>query len=60
MGAIAFFTSGAVLFNPLSTTDGVLASYDQWDTLDPCYGHSNKDKQYHYHAVGLPFICFLL
>jgi hypothetical protein len=35
MGAIAFFTSGAVLFNPLSTTDGVLASYDQWDTLDP-------------------------
>lgn len=51
MGPIAFFTSGAVLYNPLSSSDGSLASYYEWDTLDPCYGHSSVDKQYHYHAV---------
>ena len=51
MGAIAFMTTGTVLYNPLSSTDGSLASYYEWDTLDPCYGHSSVDKQYHYHAV---------
>lgn len=55
MGQIAFFTSGTVLFNPLSDTDGTLATYDQWPTLDSCFGHSDKDKQYHYHAVSLYF-----
>jgi hypothetical protein len=52
MGAIAFFTSGAVLYNPLSASNGSLASYYEWSTLDPCYGHSSVDKQYHYHAVS--------
>ena len=56
MGATAFFTSGAVLYNPLTTTDGALASYDQWLTLDPCYGHSTKERQYHYHAVSIAFV----
>jgi hypothetical protein len=51
MGSIAFMTSGATLYNPLSGTDGSLASYYEWSTLDPCYGHSSQDKQYHYHAV---------
>ena len=55
MGAIAFMTTGTVLYNPLSGTDGSLASYYEWSTLDPCYGHSSADKQYHYHAVRLIF-----
>ena len=29
------------------------ASYYEWSTLDPCYGHSDVDSQYHYHAVRL-------
>jgi len=52
MGSIAFFTSGAVIYNPLSDANGSLASYCEWSTLDPCYGHSSVDKQYHYHAVS--------
>lgn len=52
MGSIAFLTSGAVLYNPLSSSNGSLASYYEWDSLDPCYGHSDSDKQYHYHAVS--------
>ncbi len=31
---------------------GSLASNYEWDTLDPCYGHSDASKQYHYHAVS--------
>jgi hypothetical protein len=58
MGAIAFFTSGAVLYNPLSASNGSLASYYEWSTLDPCYGHSSVDKQYHYHAVSFLFKSF--
>ena len=60
MGAIAFITTGTVLYNPLSSSDGSLASYYEWDTLDPCYGHSSVDKQYHYHAVRIflnLFVC---
>ena len=59
MGAIAFMTTGTVLYNPLSGSDGSLASYYEWSTLDPCYGHSSADKQYHYHAVSLKFSCIL-
>jgi hypothetical protein len=33
-----------------------LASYFEWDTLDPCYGHSSSEKQYHYHAVSLLWV----
>jgi len=51
MGAIGFITTGTTIYNPLSGPDGSLASYYEWNTLDPCYGHSSPDKQYHYHAV---------
>jgi len=53
MGATGYFTSGAVLYNPLSSPQGDLASNKEWVSLDPCYGHSSPDKQYHYHAVIL-------
>ena len=53
MSSIAFFTSGTTLYNPLSSSTGNLASYYEWSTLDPCYGHSDADKQYHYHAVSV-------
>ena len=56
MGSIGFMTSGATLYNPLSGPDGSLASYYEWSTLDPCYGHSSVDKQYHYHAVNIQII----
>jgi len=52
LGAIAYINTGTVLYNPLSSTDGSLASYYEWTTLDPCYGHSSPDSQYHYHAVS--------
>ena len=57
MGAIGFLTSGAPFYNPLSGTDGSLASYYEWSTLDPCYGHSDVNKQYHYHAVSIIGSC---
>ena len=51
MGVMAITTSGAPIYNPLSSSDGSLASYYEWTTLDPCYGHSDASYQYHYHAV---------
>ena len=53
MGAWAFISTGTTLYNPLSGSDGSLASYYEWSTLDPCYGHSDVNKQYHYHAVSI-------
>ena len=55
MGATAFFTSGAVMYNPLSSPQGNLALDKEWVSLDPCYGHSSPDYQYHYHAVSQQF-----
>ena len=52
MGAWAFMKTGTTMYNPLSGSDGSLASYYEWSTLDPCYGHSDQSKQYHYHAVS--------
>merc|ERR1712122_45445 len=51
MGATGYVTSGAVVFDARSSPDGDLATYYEWDTLDPYHGHSDEDKQYHYHAV---------
>jgi len=51
MGVMAITTSGAPIYNPLSSSNGSLASYYEWTTLDPCYGHTDADYQYHYHAV---------
>jgi len=52
MGATAFFYTGAVMYNPLSSPQGALASNNEWVSLDPCYGHSSPDMQYHYHAIS--------
>jgi hypothetical protein len=60
MGATAYFTSGAVMYNPLSSPQGNLASDKEWVSLDPCYGHSSPDSQYHYHAVRYPSILILV
>ena len=53
MGATAYITSGTVMYNPLSSPQGNLASDKEWVSLDPCYGHSSPDSQYHYHAVNI-------
>ncbi len=67
MGATAFFNSGAVMYNPLSSPQGNLALDKEWISLDPCHGHSSPDMQYHYHAVSIfcyvrmyPLKCFVL
>ena len=52
MGVMAITTSGAPIYNPLSAMNGSLASYFEWTTLDPCYGHTDADYQYHYHAIA--------
>jgi len=51
MGTVGFVESGGVIFNHLSAPDGSLAMYYEEETLDSCYGHSTKSKQYHYHAI---------
>merc|ERR1712141_466067 len=38
-------------FDARSSPTGELAAYYEWDSLDPYYGHSDADMQYHYHAV---------
>ena len=59
MGATGYVTSGAVTYDARSSPDGDLAAYYEWDTLDPYYGHSDADNQYHYHAV-CPYCLFLI
>ncbi len=59
MSVMAMTTSGTPMYNPLSSSNGSLASYYEWSTLDPCYGHSDADKQYHYHAVLLSLLYYL-
>jgi len=51
MGTTGYVMSGGTVFDPRSSTDGSLASYYEWDSLDPSYGHSDNSFQYHYHAV---------
>ena len=59
MGSDGFVMSGAVTFDHRSTSGK--NAYTAWsqekDTLDPSNGHSDKDMQYHYHAVS--YINFL-
>merc|ERR1719464_855626 len=50
MGTVGYAESGGVIFNHLSAPDGSLALYNEGDTLDECYGHSNEEMQYHYHG----------
>ena len=52
LGTVGYVESGGVIFNHLSNVDGSLAIYNEIDTLDTCYGHSNPESQYHYHGVS--------
>merc|ERR1719418_484713 len=51
MGVTGYVMSGATVFDHRSSPFGDLASYYEWDSLDPSFGHSDQNKQYHYHAV---------
>ena len=51
MGAVGWVSSGGVIYNHLSSTDGSLAAYYEIETLDTCGGHSNEQMEYHYHLV---------
>lgn len=50
LGAVGLLISGGAVYDHRSAPDGSLAAYYEWDSLDSCYGHSDADKQYHYHA----------
>ena len=52
MGAVGYIFSGGTYFDARSDPDGASAIYNEGTTLDPYYGHSNQDLQYHYHAVS--------
>ena len=51
LGTTGFVETGGVIYNHLAGRDGELAVFYELDTLDNCYGHSDKQKQYHYHGV---------
>merc|ERR1711963_1086722 len=51
MGTTGFVTSGGVVYDHRSSPQGNLASYYEWDSLDPYFGHSDQDAPYHYHAI---------
>ena len=51
MGTTGFVMSGAVLFDHRSSERGALAACNEWQSLDPSYGHSDPNGGYHYHAV---------
>merc|ERR1712048_831540 len=46
-----YVMSGGTVYDPRSSPTGDLASYYEWDSLDPYFGHSDNNFQYHYHAV---------
>ena len=58
MGTIGYVFSGGVIYDHRSTNadDATLAIYFEGDTLDPYNGHSDGNKQYHYHAVSKFFL----
>merc|ERR550532_323533 len=51
MGVTGYVMSGGTTYDHRSSPFGDLASYYEWDSLDPSFGHSDEAKQYHYHAV---------
>jgi len=51
LGVVGYVMSGGTIFDHRSSPTGDLASYYEWDSLDPSFGHSNNVNQYHYHAV---------
>ena len=50
MGVIGYATTGGSFYNDLSSPSGDVALYNEGTSLDSCNGHSNVNKQYHYHA----------
>jgi len=54
IGSDGFVMSGGVTYDHRAdnSANAKLASYWEWDSLDPSYGHSSQNKQYHYHAVS--------
>merc|ERR1719328_315223 len=51
LGVVGYVMSGGTVYDHRSSPTGDLASYYEWDSLDPSYGHSDSAGQYHYHAV---------
>jgi len=50
MGSTGLASTGGHYYNHLSNPDGSLALPNEGESLDPCFGHSDADGTYHYHA----------
>ena len=50
MSSTGAAVTGGVFYNDLSDSDGSLALTNEGTTLDSCFGHSDGNKMYHYHA----------
>merc|ERR1711892_45625 len=50
MGTTGLAVTGGHFYNVLSSSDGSLAAYYELSSLDSCFGHSQADGDYHYHA----------
>ena len=53
MGVVGYVMSGGTVYDHRSSPMGDIASYNEWDSLDPSFGHSDNNNQYHYHAVSI-------
>ena len=53
MGVVGYVMSGGTVYDHRSSPMGDIASYNEWDSLDPSFGHSDNNNQYHYHAVSV-------
>jgi hypothetical protein len=51
MGTTGWATSGGVFYDHRSSPQGALAAYYEIDSLDSCLGHSDQNKNYHYHLT---------
>merc|ERR1719323_1510194 len=51
LGVVGYVMSGGTVYDHRSSPTGDLASFYEWDSLDPSFGHSDNNNQYHYHAV---------
>jgi hypothetical protein len=59
-GVRGFVASGAALYDHRSTNDAnaETAWFNEGDSLDPSFGHSDGNEQYHYHKVSHMMVCF--
>ena len=53
LGVVGYVMSGGTVYDHRSSPTGDLASFYEWDSLDPSFGHSDNNNQYHYHAVSI-------